>query len=131
MIQTSTMINSNNTNSYTTLKPILHSCIHQQQYLSMHQQSSPMLFSLMEETPSIEAPCGNSLMITMNMYLENKQISTNDINSDDLVLIENIGHGQFGRISLAEIKLINNDNKIEKQDVIMKSLNDNVDVKQK
>ena len=131
LIRTSTMINSNNVKTYSTLKPILPCCIHQQQYLSMYQQSSPILFSLMDETPTVEAPCGNSLMITMNMYIESKQISIKDINSDDVVFIANIGHGLFGSISLAEIKLINNDNKIEKRNVIIKSLNDDVDVKQK
>ncbi|CAF3793230.1 unnamed protein product [Rotaria sordida] len=126
-------INSNNMNSYPTLKPILHCCIHQQQqkqHLSMYQQSS-ILFSSIEEIPLIEATCGNSLMITMNLIMDNKQISIKEINSDDLICIDNIGHGLFGNIHLAELQITNNDNQIEKQNVIIKSLNENVDVKQK
>ncbi|CAF4679630.1 unnamed protein product [Rotaria sp. Silwood1] len=123
-------INSNNMNSYPTLKPISHCCIHQQQYLPIYQQS-PILFSPIEETSPIEATCGNSLMITMNIVMDNKQISIKEINNDDLTCVENIGRGLFGNIHLAEVKVTNNDNKIEKQNVIIKSLNDNVDAQQK
>ncbi|CAF3991272.1 unnamed protein product [Rotaria sp. Silwood2] len=123
-------INPNNMNSYPTLQPISHCCFHQQQYLPMHQQS-PMLFSQVEESPPVEAPCGNSLMITMNIIMDNKQVSIKEINSDDLICIENIGHGLVGSIHLAELQVTNNDNEIKKQNVIIKSLNDNADVKQK
>jgi hypothetical protein len=113
--------NSENINSYSTLKPIPHCCIHQQQYLTMPS----ILISPLQEAPPIEATCGNSLMITM---VENQQILIKEIIGDDLVFIKKIGQGSFGNIHLAELQV---NNTKEKQTVIVKSLNDNVGDNQK
>ncbi|CAF4323948.1 unnamed protein product, partial [Rotaria magnacalcarata] len=86
---------------YPTLKPAMHCCVHQQQYQPLYQ-SSPMIFSPIEDVPPIEAICGNNLMITINRMVDNKQISIKELNNDDLIFIENIGHGLFGSIYLAE-----------------------------
>ncbi len=117
-------------NSYPTLKPISHCCIHEQQYLTMCQQSA-ILFPSAKDVTSIEATCGNSLMIKMNMIVENQQISIKELNSDEIVLGKKIGDGLFGSIYLAEMHSIHKDNKMEKQNVIVKSLNENVDDNQK
>jgi len=87
-----------------------------------------MLISPIQEASPIEAICGNSLMMTM---IEYQQILTKELNSDDLVLIKKIGDGSFGSIHLAELQVINNNNQIEKQNVIVKSLNDNAGDHQK
>ncbi|CAF3471573.1 unnamed protein product [Rotaria socialis] len=121
-------LNSNMMSPYPTLKPAIHCCVHQQQYQPLYQ-SSPMILSAIEDIPPIEAICGNNLMITINRMVDNRQISIKEINSDDLIFIENIGHGLFGSIYLTELKIINNDNKMEKKSVIVKSLNDNADEK--
>lgn len=92
--------------------PISHCCMH----LTMCQQSS------IEGISSIEATCGNNLMIKTNLSEENQQILIKEMNSDDLIFIEKLGEGLFGSIHLAEIN---------KQNVIVKSLNDNTNDKQK
>jgi len=124
--------NSESINPYPTLKPIPHCCIHQQQqqYITMCQQPS-MLISPIQEALPIEGTCGNSSMITMNMIVENQQMLIKQMDGDNLVFVKKIGDGSFGSIHLAELKVINNDNKIEKQHVIVKSLNDNVGDNQK
>lgn len=119
--------NSNTMKPYATLKPMTNCCIHQQQCLPVYQQS-PIILSSKENIPPIEASCGNSLMISTNRILDNKHPSIKELNSDDLIFIENVGHGLFGSIYLAQIKIMKNDNKVETQTVIVKSLNDNVDV---
>jgi hypothetical protein len=125
LMRTSTTNSGSINNPYATLKPIPHCCVHQQQYLTMCQSSSMLI-------PPIEATCGNSLMIKMNMMMiENQQILIKEINTDDLVFVNNIGHGLFGNIHLAELKILHNDNQIEKQNVIVKSLNDNIGDNQK
>jgi hypothetical protein len=129
LMRTSTT-NSERINLYPTIKPIPHCCIHQQQYLTMCQPSS-MLISPLQDIPPIEGTCGNSLMITMNTIVENQQILIKELNGDDLVFVKKIGEGLFGNIHLAEWKIINNDNKIEKRTVIVKALNDNVGENQK
>lgn len=129
LIRAST-VDPNNMHSYLTLKPISHCCIHQQQFLPMYTPSS-MLLAQVEDFPPIEANCGNSLMITMHRTMDDEQITTKEINSDDIIFGENIGHGAFGSVHLGEMQFINNDNKVEKQTVIIKLLNDNVDAKQK
>jgi hypothetical protein len=92
---------------------------------SISSNSNIILYSQTEEFPSIEASCGNSLMIKINSIHE--QIILKEINSENINIIEKLGDGLFGNIHLAEMKLINN----EKQTVIVKSLNDNIDEKQK
>jgi len=94
---------------------------------SISSNSNIILYSQTEEFPSIEASCGNNLMIKINSMIYNEQIIIKEINSENLNIIEKIGDGSFGTIHLAEMKLINN----EKQNVIIKSLNDNIDEKQK
>jgi len=96
---------------------------------SISSNSNIILYSQTEEYPSIEASCGNSLMIKINSNNNNnnEQIVINEINSENLNIIEKIGDGLFGSIHLGEMKLINN----EKQNVIVKSFNDNIDEKQK
>jgi hypothetical protein len=98
-----------------TLRPTPHCCVH----LTMCQQA------LMDDIPSIEGTCGNSLMIKMNMFEENQHIPIKEINSDDLVLIKKIGEGSFGSIHLAEMQVE------KKQHVIVKSINDHANDKQK
>jgi len=94
-------------------------------------QQSAILFSSTKDVTSIEGTCGNSLMIKMNMIVENQQISIKELNSDEIVLGKKIGDGLFGSIYLAEMHTIHKDNKMEKQNVIVKSLNENVDDNQK
>jgi hypothetical protein len=122
-------------NCYPTLKsiPPPHCCIHQQ-YLTMQHHppsissnSNIILFSQTEESPSVESSCGNSSMIKINSIIDTQQISIKEINSENLNFLDKIADGLFGSIHLAEINLLNN----EKQTVIVKSLNDNVDEKQK
>ncbi|CAF4084609.1 unnamed protein product [Adineta steineri] len=114
-----------NSNAYPTIKPISYCCIQEQQYTTLCQQSS-ILLSLTQDILPIEGLCGNSLMIKMNVIEENQQISINEINDDQLIFIKKIGNGLFGSIHLAEIHGIYLNNKIEKQHVIVKTLNDNV-----
>jgi hypothetical protein len=122
-------------NCYPTLKtiPPPHCCIHQQYLTMQHRQpsitsnSNIILYSQTEEFPSIESVCGNSLMVKINSIIDNHQISINEINSENLNFIEKLADGLFGSIHLAELKSHNN----EKQNVIVKSLNDNADEKQK
>jgi hypothetical protein len=129
------LVRASNMNCYPTLKTIPPHCCMHQQYLTMQSRqqsissnSNMILYTQTEEFPSIEAPCGNSLMIKMNSNLDNQQIlNIKEINSDHLNLLEKMGDGLFGNIHLAEMKLANN----EKQSVIVKSLNDNLDEKQK
>jgi hypothetical protein len=125
--------NSENINLCPTLNSIPHCCIYQQQqqqYITMCQQPS-MLISPIQEGLPVEGICGNSLMITMNMMVENQQMLIKEIDGDNLVFVKKIGDGSFGSIHLAELKVINNNNNIEKQHVIVKSLNDNVGDNQK
>jgi hypothetical protein len=114
--------NSGSINPYSILKPIPQCCIHQQQYSTICQPVPIMISSIQESLP-IEATCGNSLMMTMNTIEENQMMLIKEINSDDLVFMTKIGEGLFGSIHLA----MNND----KQHVIVKSLNENADEKQK
>jgi hypothetical protein len=123
-----------NVNCYPTLKPIpAHCCIHQQYLTMQHRQpsitsnSNIILYSQTEEYPSIEGSCGNNLMIKLTSIVNSEQIILKEIDSENIHIIEKIGDGLFGNIHLAEMKLINN----EKQNVIIKSLNDNIDEKQK
>ncbi len=118
------------TNAYPTLKPIPHCCIHQQPYSTICQPSSIMISPIQEASP-IEATCGNSLMMSMSIIEENQSMLIKEINSDDFVFITKINEGLFGSIHLAEMKMMSDDNKIEKQHVIVKLLNENVDEKQK
>lgn len=118
-------INSHNGNLYPTLKPIPHCCIHQQQ---QQYVQPPIFISSIQEASPIEAICGNSLMMTMVEY---QPMLIKELNNDDLVLIKKIGDGSFGSIHLAELQIINKDNQIEKQNVIVKLLNDNIDENQK
>jgi hypothetical protein len=92
-----------------------------------HQPSNMILCSQTEEYPSIEGTCGNNLMIKLTPMINSQQINLKEIDSENIHIIEKIGDGLFGNIHLAEMKLINN----EKQNVIIKSLNDNIDEKQK
>jgi hypothetical protein len=83
-----------------------------------------ILYSQTDEFPSLEGSCGNNLMIKINPLLNNEQIIIKEINSDNINILEKIGEGLFGNIHLAEMKN-------EKQNVLIKSLNDNTDEKQK
>ncbi|UJR20843.1 hypothetical protein I4U23_023953 [Adineta vaga] len=121
LIRTSTA----NTNPYPTLKPISYCCLHhphQQEhpYATMCQQISP---PTIQDISSIEATCGNSLMIKLNPNVQNQQMSMKEINNDQLVFIEKIGDGSFGSLHIAEMNV---DNAIEKETVIVKLLNDNI-----
>ena len=128
------LIRPGNINCYPTLKPLpTHCCIHQQYLTMQHRQpsitsnSNIILYSQNDEHPSIEGSCGNNLMIKLTPIINIEPIILKEINSESINIIEKIGDGLFGTIHSAEMKLINN----EKQDVIIKSLNDNVDEKQK
>ncbi len=123
-------INSGSINSYPTLKPIPQCCIHQQQYSTICQPV-PIIISPIQESLPIEATCGNSLMMTMDVIGENQTMLIKEINSDDLVFMTKIGEGLFGSINLAELNVMNGDSKIDKQHVVVKSLNENADEKQK
>ena len=114
-------INSGSINPYPTLKPIPQCCIHPQQYSTICQPV-PMIISPIQDSLPIEAPCGNSLMMG-----ENQTMLIKEINSDDLVFMNKIGEGLFGSIHLAELNVANGD----KQHVVVKSLNENADEKQK
>jgi len=92
-----------------------------------HRQPSISSYSQAEEFPSIESVCGNSLMIKINSIIDNHQISIKEINSENVNFNEKIADGLFDSIHLGELKLSNN----EKQNVIIKSLNDNTEEKQK
>ena len=59
--------------------------------------------------------------------IDNHQISIKEINSENVNFNEKLADGLFGSIHLGELKLSNN----EKQTVIIKSLNDNTEEKQK
>ena len=63
---------------------------------------SVRLFSSVQDAAPIEATCGNSLMIKMNMIVENQQISINELNNDELIFVKKMGDGLFGSIHLAE-----------------------------
>ena len=91
--------------------------------------SNMILYSQREEFPPIEALCGNSLMIKLTQStIDSQSVTTiKEIQADNLNLIEKLTDGLFGSIHLAEMQLINN----EKQNVLVKFLNDNVDEKQK
>jgi hypothetical protein len=80
-----------------------------------------------EEFPSIEATCGNSLMVKAQSFLDSQHISVNEIQSDHLAILNKIGEGLFGTIHFAELTTANQ----EKRSVLVKSLNDNADEKQK
>lgn len=121
-------------NRYPTIKPLpTHCCIHQQYLTMQHRQpsiksnSNVILYNHTEEYPSIESFCGNSLMIKINSSIDNQPKPINEILSDNISIIEKIGDGLFGSIHLAEMKSINN----EKQHVILKTLHENIDEKQK
>ncbi|CAF3912583.1 unnamed protein product [Adineta steineri] len=133
------LIRSSNVNCYPTLKPLpQHCCIHQQ-YLTMQRHHHPiiptnsnMILSSpppppTDEFSSIEGSCGNSLMIKINSIIDNQLITIKEINSENLNIMEKIGDGSFGSIHIGEMKLLNN----ETQTVIVKSLNDNNDERQK
>ena len=119
---------------YPTLKPINpHCCIHQQ-YLTMQTRQSTkssnsniVTYCHPEEFPSIEASCGNCLMIKYPSIGDNQLITINEIHSDRLTLMEKIGDGLFGSLHVAELSSSNH----EKQMVIVKSLKDATDEKQK
>lgn len=128
------LVRPGNINCYPTLKPIpAHCCIHQQYLTMQHRQpsitsnSNVILYSPNEEYPTIEGSCGNSLMIRLLPLINSETITLNEIDSDNINIIEKIGEGLFGSIHLAEMKLANN----EKQNVMIKSLNEDVDEKQK
>ncbi len=91
---------------------------------SITSNSNMILYSQTDEFPSLEGSCGNNLMIKINPLLNNEQIIIKEINSDNINILEKIGEGLFGNIHLAEMKN-------EKQNVLIKSLNDNIDEKQK
>jgi hypothetical protein len=121
-------------NCYPTLKPLPpHCCLHQQYLTMQHRQpslssnSNVILYSQTDECSSIEGSCGNSVMIKINSIIDNQQLPMKEINSENLNFIEKIGDGLFGSIHLAELNLINN----EKQHVIVKSLNDTTNERQK
>lgn len=136
------LIRPTNVNCYPTLKPMpAHCCIHQQ-YLTMQHHhhhpplppplplpssSSSIAYTQTEEFPILEASCGNNLMIKINSNVNHETININEINSENLNILEKIGDGLYGNIHLGEMKLSNN----EKQNVIIKSLNENIDEKQK
>ncbi|UJR28723.1 hypothetical protein I4U23_009952 [Adineta vaga] len=124
-----------NVNCYPTLKPLpsQHCCIHQQ-YLTMQHCQPPIPINAnrilpphAEEFSSIESSCGNSLMMKLNSMIDNQLTAIKEINSDDINIMEKIGDGLFGSIHIAEMKLITN----EKQTVLVKSLNENTDERQK
>lgn len=102
-------------NGYSTLKPIPHSCCVQQQYMPMCLSSSSMM---------VEGICGNSLMMTMNTVQENQPMLIKEIHMDDLVFIAKIGHGLFGDLHLAKMKVKKNESIVEEENVIVKSLNE-------
>ena len=123
-----------NRHCYPTLKPISPHCCMHQQYLTMQtRQSSKSVHPHMipcppaEEFPSIEATCGNSLMVKAPSLLDSQHISITEMQSDHLAILNKIGDGLFGSIHLAELTTANQD----KQAVLVKSLNDNADEKQK
>lgn len=128
------LVRPGHVNCYPTLKPIpAHCCIHQQYLTMQHRQpsitsnSNVILCSPNEEYPTIEGSCGNSLMMKLLPLINSETIILNEIDSDNINIIEKIGDGLFGSIHLAEMKLANN----EKQNVMIKSLNEDVDEKQK
>ena len=84
-----------------------------------------------QEGAMIEATCGNSLMITMKTMEENQPLLIKEINADDLVFIAKMSDGLFGSIHLAKMKMVTDDHKVEEQNVIVKSLNENVRENQK
>ena len=117
-----------NVSYYPTLKPLLgHCCIHQQ-YLTMQRCQPPSIhYSQVEDYPPIEASCGNSLMVKFNSTIQFDSLNINEINSENIHILDKIGDGLFGSIHLAEMTLSNND----KQHVLIKSLHDNCDDKQR
>ena len=121
---------SGSINPYPTLKPIPHCCALQQQYLTMCPSPSVRMAPI-QEGPLIEAICGNSLMITMNLMEGKQPILIKEINGDDLVFIAKIADGLFGSIHLAEMEVMNDDSAIEKHNVIVKSLSENAKDNQK
>lgn len=94
---------------------------------SSHSHMIPCVPPPPEEFPSIEATCGNSLMVKAQSLLDSQPISINEIHSDHLAILHKIGDGLFGTIHFAELTTANQ----EKQGVLVRSLNDNADEKQK
>ena len=123
-----------NRHCYPTIKSVTpHCCIHQQ-YLTMQTRQSTkscnsnnIIYSQSEEYPAVEAPCGNSLMIKVPLTSEILPPSIIEIPSDQLKLIEKIGDGLFGSLHLAEMTSTDE----EKRMLLVKSLSDNADEKQK
>jgi hypothetical protein len=129
------LVRPTNMACYPTLKPVPppHCCIHQQ-YLTM-QRCQPLvaanasrLMSLpADEVSPIEGSCGNSLMIKVHSMIDAQLITIKEVNSDDIHIMEKVGDGLFGSVHIAEMKSITN----EKQTVLVKSLNENTDERQK
>ena len=120
---------------YPTLKPINpHCCIHQQ-YLTMQTRQSTksasnsnvITYAPTEDFPPIEAPCGNSFMVKCSSSDDHQSININEIHSDRLTLMEKMADGLFGSLHVAELTSFNH----EKQLVIVKSLKDTSDEKNK
>ena len=86
-----------------------------------------VLYSQTDEFPSIEAPCGNSLMLKLSSVLDEQHGAVQEIPADDLKFLDKVGDGLFGSVHVGEMKSMNND----KQHVMIKSLNDNADEKQR
>ena len=119
-----------NTNAYSTLKSAPHCCFFQQQYMPMCP-SSAITVAPMPEGVIVEATCGNSLMITMDIVEENQPMLIKEINVDDLVFIAKIGQGLFGSIHLAQMKVMKDGGKVEEENVIVKSLNNTAEENEK
>jgi len=104
----------------TSIKSIPHCCA--------HQSPRPVIYMPpVQDAPSVEASCGNSLMMTMLANDHQLQSFVKDLNANDLVVVKKIGDGLFGSIHLGELQIAEN----EKQLVIVKTLNNNVDENQK
>ncbi|CAF1025740.1 unnamed protein product [Adineta ricciae] len=122
-IYTPRLLRASALNPCPTLKPTSYCCLHQQQEHSYATACQQVFPPVVQDISSIEATCGNSLMIQMNSMGENHQMSMQEITSDQLVFIEKIGDGLFGSIHIAEMS---NDTDSEKRTVVIKVLNDNV-----
>ncbi|CAF1656854.1 unnamed protein product, partial [Adineta ricciae] len=130
------LIRPANINCYPTLKtlPSQHCCIHQQYLTMQHCQPSITVNpnrvlppSVVDELATIEGPCGNSLMMKFNSMVDTQLITIKEINSDDINIMEKIGDGLFGSVHVGEMKL----NGGERQTVLIKSLQESTDEKQK
>ena len=120
--------NSNTIRSYRTLKPVPPCCVFQdqEQHLNVNPLAATVL-PLHDDVPSVEAACGNSLILRMSPVTNDHPTSTKEIHSDDLILKEKIGGGLFGSIHLAEWKTSHQENKTETTQVIVKALDGHAD----